>query len=150
MLHEHDPSRSELTALQVSTGGADATVNISSSKLGGSSKLERPGGSKHVHHMQQQQQRDRSDVTEATVAAVAAAASAAAAAAAAAVVAAAGRQVQAHLQAHPPKGFPFFGVPPSLLEQVSLQKQCAEVRGKGNEGPLPTSVPATSHPHGFS
>lgn len=39
-----------------------------------------------------------SDVSEATVAAVAAAASAAAAAAAAAVVAAAGQQVQAHLQ----------------------------------------------------
>lgn len=59
------------------------------------------------------------EVTDATVAAVAAAASAAAAAAAAAVVAAAGQQVQAHMQVHPPSGFPFFGVPPSLLAQMS-------------------------------
>mmetsp|Transcript_40589 Transcript_40589/g.90222 ORF Transcript_40589/g.90222 Transcript_40589/m.90222 type:complete len:1163 (+) Transcript_40589:155-3643(+) len=60
------------------------------------------------------------EVSEATVAAVAAAASAAAAAAAAAVVAAAGQQVQAHLQVNPPRGFPFFGIPPALLAQVSL------------------------------
>lgn len=54
-------------------------------------------------------------VNDATVAAVAAAASAAAAAAAAAVVSAAGSRVQAYLQAHPPAGFPFFGVPPGML-----------------------------------
>ena len=59
------------------------------------------------------------DATEAAVAAVAAAASAAAAAAAAAVVAAAGHQVQQHLQIHPPAGFPFFGMPPSVLAQLS-------------------------------
>jgi hypothetical protein len=59
------------------------------------------------------------DATEAAVAAVAAAASAAAAAAAAAVVAAAGQQVQQHLQVHPPAGFPFFGMPPSVLAQLS-------------------------------
>lgn len=58
------------------------------------------------------------DVNEATVAAVAAAASAAAAAAAAAVVSAAGQQVQAHLQAHPPSWFPFFGLSPSVLPHL--------------------------------
>lgn len=62
-------------------------------------------------------------VSEATVAAVAAAASAAAAAAAAAVVAAAGQQVQAFLQVHPPPGFPFFGMSPELLAQISFHNQ---------------------------
>lgn len=62
-------------------------------------------------------------VSEATVAAVAAAASAAAAAAAAAVVAAAGQQVQAFLQVHPPPGFPFFGMSPELLAQLSFHNQ---------------------------
>ncbi|PNH08309.1 Protein CCA1, partial [Tetrabaena socialis] len=74
------------------------------------------------------------EVTEATVAAVAAAASAAAAAAAAAVVAAAGQQVQAHLQAHPPQGFPFFGMPPSLLAQITLQNSPLEGMSWGNSG----------------
>ena len=60
-----------------------------------------------------------STVSDATVAAVTAAASAAAAAAAAAVVAAAGQEVQTHMQAHPPSCFPFFGVPPSALTQVT-------------------------------
>ena len=59
----------------------------------------------------------------AAVAAVAAAASAAAAAAAAAVVAAAEAHVQASLQANPPKGFPFFGLPPSMLATMGLQLQ---------------------------
>ena len=59
----------------------------------------------------------------AAVAAVAAAASAAAAAAAAAVVAAAEAHVQASLQANPPKGFPFFGLPPSILATMGLQLQ---------------------------
>lgn len=62
-------------------------------------------------------------VSEVTVAAVAAAASAAAAAAAAAVVAAAGHQVQAFLKIHPPPGFPFFGISPDLLAQLTLQNQ---------------------------
>ncbi len=69
------------------------------------------------------------EITEASVAAVAAAASAAAAAAAAAVVAAAGQQVQAYLQAHPPQGFPFFGMPPSLLAQLTMQAPAVEVSG---------------------
>lgn len=60
-----------------------------------------------------------SDVTDATVAAVTAAASAAAAAAAAAVVAAAGQEVQTHMQVHPPSCFPFFGLPPSALAQIT-------------------------------
>ena len=59
----------------------------------------------------------------AAVAAVAAAASAAAAAAAAAVVAGAEAHVQASLQANPPKGFPFFGLPPSILATMGLQLQ---------------------------
>ncbi|GAX76320.1 hypothetical protein CEUSTIGMA_g3766.t1 [Chlamydomonas eustigma] len=63
------------------------------------------------------------EVNEATVAAVAAAASAAAAAAAAAVVAAAGQQVQIYLQNHPPAGFPFFGLPPSMLSQLTFNSQ---------------------------
>lgn len=58
-------------------------------------------------------------VSDATVAAVTAAASAAAAAAAAAVVAAAGQEVQTHMQAHPPSCFPFFGLPPSALAQIT-------------------------------
>ncbi|KAJ9524884.1 hypothetical protein QJQ45_002979 [Haematococcus lacustris] len=66
------------------------------------------------------------EVSEATLAAVAAAASAAAAAAAAAVVAAAGHHVQAHLQAHPFKGFPFFGMSPAALACMSLPGQPAE------------------------
>jgi hypothetical protein len=60
-----------------------------------------------------------SEVTDATVAAVTAAASAAAAAAAAAVVAAAGQEVQTHMQVHPPSCFPFFGLPPSALAQIT-------------------------------
>eukprot|EP00878_Enallax_costatus_P018553 GHUV01019535.1.p1 GENE.GHUV01019535.1~~GHUV01019535.1.p1 ORF type:complete len:342 (+),score=118.51 GHUV01019535.1:138-1163(+) len=60
-----------------------------------------------------------STVSDATVAAVTAAASAAAAAAAAAVVAAAGQEVQTHMQAHPPSCFPFFGMPPSALGQIT-------------------------------
>jgi hypothetical protein len=59
------------------------------------------------------------DISEQTVAAVAAAASAAAAAAAAAVVAAAGQQVQSYLNLNPPPGFPFFGMPPAVLAQLS-------------------------------
>lgn len=58
-------------------------------------------------------------MSDATVAAVTAAASAAAAAAAAAVVAAAGQEVQTHMQAHPPSCFPFFGMPPSALTQIT-------------------------------
>lgn len=55
----------------------------------------------------------------ATVAAVAAAASAAAAAAASAVVASADSVTQAMLDANPPKGFPFFGIPPSSLAHLA-------------------------------
>ncbi|CAL8463507.1 g3041 [Coccomyxa elongata] len=62
---------------------------------------------------------ERMDVA---VAAVAQAASAAAAAAAAAVISAAGEQIRAHMQACPPQCFPFFGLAPSMLAQLSLQQ----------------------------
>lgn len=54
------------------------------------------------------------------VAAVVAAASAAALAAATAVVAAAEQLIQASLQRDPPKGFPFFGMPPTMLASLSI------------------------------
>lgn len=60
---------------------------------------------------------------DASVAAIAAAASAAAAAAAAAVVATADEATQAQLQASPPQGFPFFGMPPSALALFASQMQ---------------------------
>ena len=60
---------------------------------------------------------------DANVAAIAAAASAAAAAAAAAVVATADEATQAQLQASPPQGFPFFGMPPSALALFAGQMQ---------------------------
>lgn len=59
------------------------------------------------------------NVHDVAMAAVTAAASAAAAAAAAAVVAAAGRDIEARIQAAPPNGFPFYGMPPSLLRPMS-------------------------------
>jgi hypothetical protein len=73
-------------------------------------------------------------VSDATVAAVTAAASAAAAAAAAAVVSAAGSRVQAYLAAHPPSGFPFFGVAPGLMGAMSAL-------GGGAAGGLPAPPP---------
>lgn len=79
----------------------------------------------------------------AAVAAVAAAASAAAAAAAAAVVAAAEAHVQASLQANPPKGFPFFGLPPSILATMGLQLQSeAQVTLPCSVHPAPTALVA--------
>jgi hypothetical protein len=79
------------------------------------------GGAGAADRDQQQQSGDGGHA--AAVAAVAAAASAAAAAAAAAVVAAAEAHVQASLQANPPKGFPFFGLSPSMLANMGLQLQ---------------------------
>lgn len=98
-------------APQSQYSGGVATYG-SSERLGGGSSIAAPSGTFRSISCS-----ESDDVNEATVAAVAAAASAAAAAAAAAVVAAAGQQVQAHLQAHPPNWFPFFGMPPSLLQQ---------------------------------
>lgn len=80
------------------------------------------------------------EVSDTTVAAVAAAASAAAAAAAAAVVAAAGQSVQAHMQVHPPQGFPFFGVPPSLLQQMS-NLPATSSDGLAGSGPYAQALP---------
>ncbi|DBA83872.1 hypothetical protein WJX77_005223 [Trebouxia sp. C0004] len=64
--------------------------------------------SRRVHSQHQQ-----------TAADVAAAAGAVAATAAFQVIQAAGREVQAQLQASPPKGFPFFGMAPSALLSLS-------------------------------
>lgn len=114
--HLHHPSREQHT-------GAQANHN----------NQPPPQHQQMAHHAATEQV---SEVNEATVAMVAAAASAAAAAAAAAVVAAAGLQVQAHLQAHPPAGFPFFGVPPSLLAQVTLANPALEVFSSGYGGVL--------------
>ena len=80
----------------------------------------------------------------AAVAAVAAAASAAAAAAAAAVVAAAEAHVQASLQANPPKGFPFFGLPPSILANMGLQGQASGAIGSLSLAPSLLLSPAPS------
>ena len=68
---------------------------------------------------QQQQQQPLAAQQLQAVAAVAAAASAAAAAAASAVVASADDVTQALLNAHPPSGFPFFGMPPSALVHLA-------------------------------
>ena len=96
------------------------------------SRLQLPGatsgGSVGGDRQQQHQQQHGQSLAEGSghavaVAAVAAAASAAAAAAAAAVVAGAEAHVQAALQANPPKGFPFFGLPPSTLANMGLQLQ---------------------------
>ncbi len=81
------------------------------------------GGDRQQQHQQHGQSAAEGSGHAAAVAAVAAAASAAAAAAAAAVVAAAEAHVQAALQANPPKGFPFFGLPPSILANMGLQHQ---------------------------
>ena len=58
-------------------------------------------------------------IPDITIAAVTAAASAAAAAAAAAVVAAAGREIEAQLQMNPPEVFPFCGLTPAMLRNMS-------------------------------
>ncbi|KAK9815423.1 hypothetical protein WJX72_003427 [[Myrmecia] bisecta] len=105
--------------------------------------------SMQISNQQQQQQQQQvhfpdfaamaadGEVGEATVAAVAAAASAAAAAAAAAVVAAAGEQVQAQLQASPPQGFPFFGLPPSMLATLGMRSNAVlgSLRASGHQMP---------------
>ncbi len=81
------------------------------------------GGDRQQQHQQHRQSPAEGSGHAAAIAAVAAAASAAAAAAAAAVVAGAEAHVQAALQANPPKGFPFFGLPPSILANMGLQLQ---------------------------
>jgi len=63
----------------------------------------------------------RQDSHSAAVAAVVAAALAAALAAATAVVAAAEQHIQDSLQREPPRGFPFFGVPPTMSASPDLQ-----------------------------
>ncbi|KAK9831489.1 hypothetical protein WJX81_001358 [Elliptochloris bilobata] len=85
------------------------------------------------------------DAGGAPVAAVAAAASAAAAAAAAAVVAAAGEHVQAQLQACPPQGFPFWGLPPSMRANVS---GTGGGTGGGNINSIGQDCTGTSEPGG--
>lgn len=79
----------------------------------------------------------------AAVAAVAAAASAAAAAAASAVVASADEVTQALLNANPPNGFPFFGMPPSALAHLASLKPSRQLRSAAT---LP--VPPRANPPG--
>ncbi len=86
---------------------------------------------------------------DSTVAAVLAAASAAAAAAAAAVVAAAGQNIRNRLQTNPPREFPFFGMPPSQLEQLCTphllqlfsQHQTSAAGAKSMSLPTSTAAP---------
>ncbi|KAA6420658.1 MAG: MYB transcription factor [Trebouxia sp. A1-2] len=78
-----------------------------------------------------------------TAADVAAAAAAVAATAAFQVIQAAGKEVQAQLQASPPKGFPFFGMAPSALlslSQADLQLSKAGSLSEAARSSLPLSA----------